>query len=122
MTIGGFSSLQGEQLIQKPSADELMEELTVAVAPAAGSCICSQSASTLINSSGSDLSGRKTLVITNPSDVDTVIVGPQSTDEIYKRGYRIRPGKSLKISFTGSSYAIYGRTDGALVEVEVFEC
>lgn len=122
MTIGGFSSLQGERLEQRLAPGKGTEELNVAVAPAAGSCICTQCASTLISAGGTDLSGRKTLIITNPSPVDTLIVGPQSSAEIYLHGFRIEPGCSLKINFIGSSVPIYGRTDGGSVEVEVFEC
>ena len=122
MTIGGFSSLQGERMEQRLAPAKKTEELVIAVAPAAGSCICTQAASTLISAGGTDLAGRKTLIITNPSPVDTLIVGPQSSAEIYLHGFRIEPGCSLIISFAGDSVPIYGRTDGGSVEVEVFEC
>lgn len=107
---------------------EVREE-NYSVTPSQGIMTVYFKTSSLVNVSGTDLSGRKSLTIENLGDID-IIYGASncisindSTDSGYiiENGKRLEGGGKVTINFTDSSVPIYARSTGFSVDIKVEE-
>lgn len=107
---------------------EVREE-SYSVAPSQGIMTVYFKTSSLVNVSGTDLSGRKSLTIENLGDTDIIygasncisISDSSDSGYIIENGKRLEGGGKVTINFTGDSVPIYARSTGFSVDIKVEE-
>ena len=99
------------------------KEISCAIAPVFGRLTLSYGVSTLLcaGGAGNNAGGRKHLFINNTSETP-IVVGANSTAEIYELGLTVDPGEHLTINFENdTAISWYARALGDSATVEVGE-
>ncbi|NLZ76756.1 MAG: hypothetical protein GX911_02165 [Spirochaetales bacterium] len=115
------NKVQVQNIADKPVAYPAQNEMIViAIAPVVGTVTVQSAAAVELKAGASPLSGRTRIVIRNPS-VDTAVrIGGSSITT--KKGYLLEPQGTLAIKQdSGTPVAIYGRSTGWEVSLEVLE-
>lgn len=115
------NSIQMQNLVDKPVAYPAQNEsIAIAVDPATGTVTVQAAAAVELKAGASPLSGRTRIVIRNPSFDTAVRIGGSSITT--KKGYLLEPQGTLAIEQnSGTPVAIYGRSTGWEVSLEVLE-
>ena len=115
------NGIQMQNLVDKPVAYPAQNEsIAIAVAPATGTVTVQAAAAVELKAGASALSGRTRLVIKNPSIDTAVRIG--GSEITTKRGYLLEPQGTVTIEQnSATAVAVYGRSTGYEVSLEVYE-
>lgn len=115
------NGIQMQNMVDKPVAYPAQNDsIAIPIAPASGTVTVQAAAAVELKSGASALAGRTKLIVKNPS-IDTAVRIGGSTITT-KRGYLLEPQGTVTIEQnSATAVAVYGRSTGWEVPLEVYE-